>query len=229
VSATPAPAPQPVSKDYLIYLKADEGQGRSLMDSSGHGNSCKVFGGSWVASGERSVLHFDGKGLGLIANLSPELRQPATNTYPQPALTLEAWVRPAAGMGHGAIMGYMFSPILSLEAAGKEMYRLRLSLTADGKAVRLSTNPLVKAGQWSHVAATVGADGVMRLYVNGKEEATSTITGKIAYTAYWTMISIGMYGKQYGYPYAGDLAELRWWSRAATAEEMATAAKQAVQ
>ncbi len=87
----------------------------------------------------------------------------------------------------------------------------------------------MKACQWSHVAATVSADGVARLFVNGNEEATGTFTGKLAYTAYWKMVSVGMYGKQYGYPYSGDLAELRWWSRAATAEEMMAAAKQAPQ
>jgi hypothetical protein len=223
----PAPAPLPVSKDYLLYLKADEGQGRSLADSSGHGNACKLFGGSWATSGTRPVLHFDGKGLGLMANLSPELQQTATNEYPLPALTLEAWARPAAGMSNGAILGYMTSPLLTLEATGKDTFRLRLMLTAGGKNAGFFTKPLIKAGQWSHVAATVGTDGTARLYVNGKEEAKSTLTGKVGYTAYWKMVSIGMYGKQYGMPYTGDLAELRWWSREATAEEMAAAAVKA--
>jgi len=38
------------------------------------------------------------------------------------------------------------------------------------------------------------------------------------------MISIGTYGKSYGHPYWGEMAEIRWWSRAATAEEIAAAA-----
>ncbi len=224
-SAAPAPLPGPASADYLIYLKADEGRGASLADASGHGNGGKVFGAAWAPFGGRSVLRFDGKGIGLIGTLSPELQQAPPGEYPQPALTLEAWVRPAAGMTTGAIIGYMTSPLLALEAVGKDAYRVRFMLNAGGKNAVFTTKPLIKIGQWSHVAVTLDAGGAVRLYVNGTEEATGTAASALGYTAYWRMVSIGMYGKQYGYPYFGDLAELRWWSRAATAAEMAAAAQ----
>ena len=48
--------------------------------------------------------------------------------------------------------------------------------------------------------------------------------GELAWSANYHLLSIGTLNKFYGYPYTGDMAEIRWWARAATAAEIVAAA-----
>ena len=218
-SAT-GPAPSP---DYLIHLRCDEGDGASLYDVSHHGNSAKLHGTTWVRTGKRAAVRFGGQACAFVPNPSRELRPTDASQYPHAGLTLDAWVRPSAGKPGGAIVSYYTSPLLYVSPAGKQGFTLNLLLTCAGKSVRTSSKPLIPPDQWTHVAATV-ADGMARLYVNGKPVVETKLAGKMAYRAYFQMISIGTFGQRYGYPYHGDLAGFRWWARAATAKELAAAA-----
>ncbi|MHB9130938.1 MAG: LamG-like jellyroll fold domain-containing protein [Armatimonadota bacterium] len=221
VAVLPAP-----STDYLLYAKCDEGEGKACFDSSNHGNSLKLTGVTWVNTGKRAALHFEGNAVGFISNLSPELRQKtqAPYNYPGAALTIDAWVRPTAGKGGGAIIGYMASPMLYLSQGNKGQFILNLMTNPAGKSVTVSSQPIIPADQWTHVAAVIDKDHNARLYINGKPAGEKALGGNIAYSAWFRTMSIGTYGKFYGYQYTGDLAELRWWSRAATEAEIAAAA-----
>jgi hypothetical protein len=220
-TAAAAPAP-PVSPDFLIDLTADEGKGPCVADRSGRGNHGKLARAEWANAGGRPVLHFTGVGLCYITPRSSELQQNADNVYGSSALTLDAWVRPTTG---GAIIGYMTSPMLLLEKAGTDTFTLRLSYASNGKGGNVVTKPLIKAGQWSHVAATIAPDGTTRLYVNGVEAAKGVIPGKLTFAATYRFITLGTYGKQYGNVYTGDMTNIRWWTREATPAEIAAAAK----
>jgi len=221
--ARKADGPRP-SADYLLYLPCDEGEGPGCYDISGHGHSAKLHGVSWVRTERRSVLRFQDGATAFVPVLSEELRQAEGGEYPLPGLTLEAWVRPAAEKGGGALIGHLNSPLLFLRPAGKDSFTLNLRVTCKGKSHTLTSKPIVAAARWSHVAATIGADNVARLYVNGQAAGEKALEGKITFSSHYQMISIGTYGKSYGHPYWGEMAEIRWWSRAATAEEIAAAA-----
>ncbi len=220
---TPTPTQPVLSPDYLLYLRADEGVGTSCFDSSGHGNNAKLHGVSWVQSGRRAVLRFEDEACAFIPNLSPELQIQKDGLYSGAGLSIDAWVRPAAGKGGGSIVGMLNSPWLYLSAAG-DKFTLNFAVTVAGKGATLSAPATVPADQWTHVAATVGEDNVARLYVGGKQVAEQVLAGKIGYSAWYQAISLGTYGKIYGNYYTGDLAEVRWWTRAATAAEIAAAA-----
>ena len=218
------PAAPATSADYLMHLRCDEGAGLATYDASHHGNSAKLHGVQWVETDGRAVLHFDGTASAFVPYPSPELTPTQEGLYPQPALTLEAWVRPAAGAPGGSLIGYLNSPQLSLSALGDDRFALAFSVVSKGQGERLTSSVSILAGRWTHVAATFDADGKACLYVNGEADATKRLPGRITYGAYVPMISIGTYGKLYGAPYFGDIAEIRWWSRAATASEIAAAA-----
>ncbi|MHB9026177.1 MAG: LamG-like jellyroll fold domain-containing protein [Armatimonadota bacterium] len=225
-TATPV-AMQP-SPDYLIDLPATEGDGLSLFDASGHNNSAKLHGVTWTKSGNRPVLHFENGASAFVTNMSPELRG-GKDGYAQAALTLEAWVRPAAGKGGGAIIGFLGSPVLSLQPEGKDKFKAVFAVTMLKTAyMNITSASAIPADQWSHVAGTMTADGILRIYVNGKSDGEKKLeSNKIVFSAWAPMISIGTYGKRYGNNFTGDLAALRWWARAATDGEIAKAAEKA--
>ena len=224
---TPLAALPTPSADYLVDLPCNEGAGVSLLDTSNHGHSAKLDGATWITSGRRPVLHFANGTAAFITSLSPALRMKEGDPrdYPGAALTIDAWIRPTAGKQGGAIIGYMASPMLFLQPAGKDLFTLNLMVTPLGqKGVTLTSDPLVPPGQWTHVAAIIDASHTARLYVNGKPAGEKALGGNFAYGAYYPLLSIGTFGKYYGYQYSGDLADLRWWSRAATDAELAAAA-----
>ncbi len=96
--------------------------------------------------------------------------------------------------------------------------------TAGGKGEVLTSASTLPADEWSHVAGTLNPEGIVRVCINGKSDGEKQLNGKIKFGAWFNAISIGTFGKYYGYPYSGDLAAIRWWSRAATDAELATAA-----
>ncbi|HEY3415398.1 MAG TPA: LamG domain-containing protein, partial [Armatimonadota bacterium] len=215
----------PISPDLLIDLPANEGDGLSLFDASGHNNSAKLHDVTWVKSGNRAVLHFENGASSFVTNLSPELKA-GKEGYPQASVTLEAWVRPQAGKGGGAILGFLGSPLLSLQPDGKDKFKVVFAVTSlKTQYFNITSAGSIPADQWSHVAGTLTAEGMLRVYLNGKLDHEMELeNNKIVFTSWAPMISIGTYGKRYGNPYTGDLTALRWWARAATDAEIAKAA-----
>ncbi len=224
------PLPVPVvaevpSADFLLDLPCCEGTGNSLHDASNHGNDVKLHEVTWVNDGNRPVLHFERTSAALAPNLSPELAQNSTNEYHGgPGLTLEAWIRPATGKG-GPLIGFFYSPLLSLTPSGADKFTLTLGLSFSKQSLQLTTDPIIPAGVWTHVAGSLTADGKARIYVNGKLVKEQQTTGKLMYINFCTSVSIGTYGLRWQPSFVGEMANIRWWSRAATDEELAAAAK----
>lgn len=123
------------------------------------------------------------------------------------------------------MLGYGNSPWLYLQGSGEKFQALFGCANQEGKYVTLAPQLLIPAGQWTHLAGVIAADGTVTLYVNGKAADSKPLGGKIKYYSWYPAISVGNYGKM-GNLYAGDLTRLRWWARAATAEEIAAAAAQ---
>jgi hypothetical protein len=223
--AKPAPVITP-SADYLMYLPCTEGAGIVLADASKHGNSAKLYQVQWATDNGRPVLRFDEKfSAAFVLMLSPEL-QPAKDGYPRD-LTLDSWIKPAASGKAGDIMGFFYSPRLYLSPVGADKVTLNLSYLYGGKWDTLTSQPFA-VGAWTHVAGTFSG-GKARLYLNGKlAQEKALAEGKMTFTHYNAAVSIGTYAwfGNNAPSYVGDMAELRWWARAATEKEIAdTAAK----
>ncbi len=216
----------PMSADLLMDVPCSEGSGTACFDASGHNNNLKLHGVTWINAGTRPALHFDGKDSAAFVPVPSEELKPAEKAaYKQEGLTLEAWVCPTAGMRGGAVLGYGNSPWLYVQGGGEKFQVLFGCGNQEGKYVTLAPQVTVPAGQWTHLAGVIAPDGTMTLYVDGKAVDSKPLGGKVKYSSWFPAISVGNYGKM-GSLYAGDLTGLRWWARAATAEEIAAAAVQ---
>jgi concanavalin A-like lectin/glucanase superfamily protein len=86
--ATPVAARSPGAAGPVAAYSFDAVTGGSVDDLSGHGNAGTIAGATWTARGRHGgALSFDGDAVAVPASPSLDLG---------PALTLSAWVRPAA-------------------------------------------------------------------------------------------------------------------------------------
>ena len=89
-SATTGAAPPPPSATLVAAYAFDEGSGTTAADLSGNGNTGTLQGAAWATQGKHGkALSFNGS--------NPKVRVPdATSLDLTAAVTLEAWVNPAA-------------------------------------------------------------------------------------------------------------------------------------
>ncbi|RMG35700.1 MAG: LEPR-XLL domain-containing protein, partial [Gammaproteobacteria bacterium] len=155
-------------------------------------------------------------------------------------LTLELWINPdrftdgwmpllvkSAGTGHNERTYSLW-----LNANGS-LYTDSIRSDGWGGEYLQTSAGLIKTGEWTHVAAVFDrADGVEKIYVNGVEVASRTIATTPA-ASYgdaaplligWSQESDGSYGT-----FNGAIDEIRLWSVARTAEEIAASYQSALQ
>ena len=161
--------------DTIIIYYIDEGAGNIVRDSSGNSFNGEVIGTyNWVAGKSGYALKFDGTN---YINMSlPEIRE---------KITIEAWINPTSLTNGDVIIMKPFisdaSPMrvygLSIGTSGSK--RLRFSIAINNNSYYTETdNNGLKTGQWQHVAGVY--DGTrIKVYVNGAEKKSRTISGKI--------------------------------------------------
>jgi glucose/arabinose dehydrogenase len=185
----------------------DDGSGTTAADDSGNGNLAAIGSAAWTPAGRfGSALQFDGSARAAVSD-SPSLDLTE-------ALTLMAWVRPAA------LSTYWNDVIIKEEGA----YYL-LADTPDGNPAAGGTfhpfGPLHGAGslplnQWTHLATSY--DGAfIRLYVGGVQVASQALTGPIDTTN--LPLSIGGHSTD-GAFFTGTIDEIRIYNRALTGSEI---------
>ena len=113
----------------------------------------------------------------------------AANAVANPLVfTQEVWVKTTSTSG-GRIMGFGGSSNSGLSSS----YDRHMQLLDNGRVsfgvnpsstVTIESTKAVNDGQWHHVVSSLGADG-MKLYVDGKLEASNANTGAENYTGYW--------------------------------------------
>jgi concanavalin A-like lectin/glucanase superfamily protein/Big-like domain-containing protein len=152
----------------------EEGAGSSVADVSGTGNDGSISGATWTTSGRfGSALSFDGASDMVSIADSPSLDLTA-------GLTLEAWVNPRSLPSatwrsillkeRGSHLSYAMYANSSTNAPSGHVY-----IGGDRSARGTSQ---IGLGTWTHLAATF--DGaVVRMYVNGVQVGTRSITGSI--------------------------------------------------
>ncbi len=203
----------------MLYLTLDETQGY-FVDQSGKNNHGTATGTLRYGPGKvQNAIGFDAA-TGYINTGS------AASLNPSNALTVATWIKPngfdGSGTGHRTLVerrqyGSKDSYQLSLHPSGSATTgRIYFSVwTTNGqKSVdSITTAPL---NSWTHVTATY--DGAMvRLYVNGVQEAQTVATGAITTSNINTVIGTGNQGTTNFYK--GDLDEVRIYNRALSAQE----------
>ena len=209
VTVTNAPATGPVAA-YAF----DEGSGTTIADASAAANNGTVSGAVWASGRYGGGLRFDGTDdvVTVVDAASLDLTT---------AMTLEAWVNPAA-------VPTDWRSIVAKERGTNNMtYQLAANSNTNVPATRgyiangvrtLQGGTRLTAGAWVHLAATY--DGAMqRLYVNGVQVSSRAQTGTIAVTANALRIGGSTTMGQY---FNGTIDEVRIYNRALVAAEIQT-------
>jgi len=190
----------------------EEGTGVTTEDSSQQGNTGTLNGGTWTTLGKYGkALSFNGTSDLVIVNSSSSLNLSS-------GMTLEAWVYPTATQsGWSSILHkeadayylHASSPAGAMIPAGGAVY--------DGTESYLAGTTPLPLNTWTHLAVTY--DGAMvRLFVNGSQVSSTAHTGTIQVTS--NPLRIG--GNTYGQYFQGVIDEVRIYSRAITAAEVAS-------
>lgn len=169
-------------------------------DASGHALNASSGGVTYVTGKRGLAAHADG---------STQMNVAENALFDPPAITIEAWIRaPLPGSGRAGIIdnqnqwGFFLQPGGALQGIG-------LTSTAN-----------VPDSTWTHVAETY--DGTTRHYVNGVQVGVSAGGGLALSTAGVDGISIAADNPPgAGSPLDGDIDQLRIYSVARTAEQIA--------
>lgn len=161
--------------------------------------------------------------------------QSEANCNPTAAITVEAWIRPAAfattkdngsivcnhGWSSGGQQGYV------LRCGGSGILSFNISGTTTGATTgnwrEVFTGPnVLSLGTWQHVAGTFTGDS-LKLFLNGVQVAASSFTGTIASSPNAYPLSIGRLAdpsqtaRRY---FNGLIDEVRIWNRALDGPEL---------
>jgi len=155
----------------------DDGAGTLATDSSGRGNDGTLTDGPlWVGGVLGDALDFDGIDDRVLVPDAPSLD--ITDN-----ITLAAWIRPNKTGTQYVIRKAQFDSTdgyeLSLSTTGKVFFRLNQDTNANTYRIDSTTSYPNNGSTWMHIAATYDGS-VMRLYLDGVEEATLNAVISIA-------------------------------------------------
>ena len=163
----------PITDPNLMgWWKLDEGGGTAALDWSGHGNHATLMGGpQWSVGYDGGALEFDGRDdyVAIPYTADPTI------------YTITTWVKPAK-TGPASI-------VVRTSSSGPTVHwshQLRINgsgvlehYTYDGSERFTTGTTPVKANTWYFIAAIASNNGLMRLYVNGREEGFATSVGTL--------------------------------------------------
>ena len=187
----------------------DETSGTKVHDLSGNGNEGVISGADWTADGRfGSALSFDGASSLVQVPSSASLNLGS-------AMTLEAWVNPAAAQSGWRTIVQREVDGYFLHAGSNGALRPAGGGTFNGKMKFTAASSAITVGAWTHLALTY--DGAnLRLYVNGALASTTARTGALETSN--NPLRIGG-NVPYGEYFQGLIDEVRVYNRAlATAE-----------
>jgi hypothetical protein len=169
----------PMPAGLVAYYAFDESSGTTVGDLSGAGNSGTMSGATRAPGVRGGALRFDGVNDWVTVADSASLDLSS-------ALTIEAWVNPAAQAGNwrtvvmkertGGLAYALYAHDGAPLAGGTNRPAGYVNVAAADRPVRGSS--ALPLNTWSHLAMTVGG-GSMRFYVNGVEVGVSGSTGAV--------------------------------------------------
>ncbi len=163
---------------------------------------------SWNASWAQNGLHFD------------DVNDYVQTTYPgvlgTANRTFEAWINPdTTSTGSNAILDYGANQVGSRNTFLYEAASSRVGFISGGtNANMFSTNNVITAGQWNHVAFVLN-NGTGYFYVNGTAAGTGNLSTVNTPTGNATL-TIGQRVSGGSIPFGGIIDEVRIWNVART-------------
>ena len=190
-----------------FYWRLNETSGSTLADSSAAGQDGSIVTGVSLTSGGSPAstplrdATFNGSS-GLVV---------AKEAWNNPTTyTAEAWFKTTTTRG-GKIIGFGNATTGLSTSYDRQIVMLnngRLQFGTDGAVRSVAETPTsYNNGQWHHVAATQGADG-MKLYVDGVLVASNAATDARNYVGYWRLGSDRTFGGTTSNYFAGEIDEV---------------------
>jgi hypothetical protein len=211
-----APAPPP--DDCRGHWSLDDGGGNLALDGSGFGHDGILANGpAWRSAGAvGGALGFDGVDDRVDAGDSAGLG-------PGAALTVAAWVKIASKSAQRKVAGRWadlpspdYACLLTIRGEGYD--RPAFAVRADATAL-VEAAAALEVGRWTHLAGTY--DGAtLRIYMDGRLEATRALAGAIRTSSAPFRIGGGGSGDVPESPFHGEIDEVRLYGRALAEAEI---------
>ncbi|MEC4017834.1 LamG-like jellyroll fold domain-containing protein [Streptomyces sp. H27-D2] len=185
VAGSPEAYPNRVQADGAsLYWRFDEASGSFATDASGTNNNGVNRNGPLLGATPPAVPG----GSAITYNGSNQYTNSDRKTTRPAAYSLETWFKTTTGSG-GKLIGFGDRFLENSGTVDKHIY-----MTNDGRLIfgvnsgwnrTISTGRGWNDGQWHHIVATQGNNGI-RLYVDGSLRASDfTVTSGRNYTGYW--------------------------------------------
>ena len=188
----------------------EEGSGSVTADDSGHGNTGTLSGAAWTTLGKYgSALVFNGTSALVTVPSSTSINLTT-------AFTLSAWVYPTSSTAAWKDVVYRSPDVYYLEGASPQGAVPATGGTFTGSPLYgVASLPV---NTWSHLASTY--DGAaLRLYVNGQQVATRSVSAALASSS--NPLTIGG-NATFGQYWTGRIDEVRVYERALSPTEIQT-------
>ena len=213
-----------VNADLVGNWKFDEGAGNAVADKSGNGNDGTLVGGpSWIAGTIGSgALSFDGSDDMVEVPHSPVLDM-------GDAITIAAWIN------LNDISTYYFIATKAASGTAPDNYPGNYEFrTTPSGALQLghqtaentdhvfyTSDGIVTAGQWVHIAATLVQDAGVEFYIDGQLAGSAAQSGEFGIL---NEEPIRIAGRKDGYSFFnGAIDDVQIYNHALTAEEIQAA------
>jgi len=222
VPATPNPG-QGNDPDLVAFWQLDETSGTSANDASPGKHHGKLKGGpAWTKGHKGGALKFDGKDDYVAITKAFFKRKDI------PAVTVAAWIR-TTSPNNQVIVSFDRDEYWELEVNGAFAKNGQAGwiVMTDAGQLNLVSQTRVNDGRWHHIAG-VFDNGQATIYVDGVADAVKT-TGPTIGKGNRRYGFLGVGSKADGYDgtkaqgthFAGDMDDVRIYSRALTADEIA--------
>jgi PKD repeat protein len=212
ITVTQTPVP---SSGLVAAYSFEESSGSTVNDASGKANHGTISGAIRTTSGRYGrALQFDGVNDWVTIKDSSSLDLTT-------GMTLEAWVYPTALNG-GSDNGWR--TVILKQQPNSLVYALYANSDTSRPAAHVYTGAdygtaggaQLRLNQWTHLASTYNGS-IQRLYVNGSQVSSRSITGNIRTST--DVVRIGG-NSIWGEYYQGRIDEVRIYNRALTVAEI---------
>ncbi len=202
-------ASSPATGGLVAAWGFNEGAGTGAVDLSGLANVGAINGAAWTGQGKfGGGMAFNGSTSEVDVPDAPSLDLAA-------AMTVEAWVKPAAASPSWTAIVHKNTDRYYLMASSDTNGLPAIGATFTSGNLNVFGTQTLPVGVWSHLAGTY--DGTrLRLYLNGTQVATTPRTVPLTTSSQPLTIGADVYGEFF----QGTLDEIRIYNRALSATEI---------
>jgi VCBS repeat-containing protein len=200
----------------------EENGGTLLLDGSSYSNNATLYGGPAWVTGIGGSYAIDLNGTSQYATVPDN-----ASLDIEDQITILAWIRPEQyatqdlikKATQGSVNGYELSLATTKSDASSQRVFFRINQVLNGESYRINATTMYPIdGTWMHVAATYDGS-VMRLYINGVEEANLTLPAGTKIKLNDVPLSIGAQSTPSRY-FKGWMDDARIYHRALSPEEI---------